>query len=148
MLLLVTDGLFRPTAASRPALVDRPWRPTSILYPAFFGGPLAGLVLGVLNGRRLALGRSARFGIAAAGVGGILARYVLTTALHEHGVAPILGSVTGAAAWGAVLAVQRRPFQEHELRDGETASLVWPGIAAAVGCGLLEAVVLGLAVGD
>jgi hypothetical protein len=46
-----------------------------------------------------------------------------------------------------VLAVQKRPFRAYELRDGEPASLVRPGLAAAIGCGVLEAVVLVLVVG-
>lgn len=146
VLLLVTDDLISPTIDSGYGVVDRPWRPTSILYPAFFGGPLAAAVLGLMNARRLALGRTVLLGVAAAGVGAVLARFVLTAALHEHGLAPILGGLTGVAVWSAVVATQRRPFQVHERRDGETASLVWPGIVAAVGGGLLEAVVLGLAV--
>jgi hypothetical protein len=117
------------------------------VYPAFFGGPLAATVLGVLNGRRLALDRTALLGIAGAGAAAIAGRLVLTAVLHPDSVGRLLGSVGGLLVWTVVLAVQKRPFRAYELRDGEPASLVRPGLAAAIGCGVLEAVVLVLVVG-
>jgi hypothetical protein len=143
----LTDDLFRPTIEARPVPAERPWRPGSIVYPAFFGGPLAATVLGVLNGRRLALDRTTTLAIAGAGGAAIAGRLVLTAALHPDSVGRLLGSVGGLLVWTVVLAVQKRPFRAYELRDGEPASLVRPGLAAAVGCGVLEAVVLVLVVG-
>lgn len=144
--LSLTGKPSSPTTGKRFATVDGPWRPTSILYPSFFGGPLAAAVLGMLNGRRLSLPRRTLVVVGLSGVACMLVRFLLTSALHEHGLTPILGSLTGAAVWVTVLVTQRRPFQEHEQQDGATGSLVRPGIAAAVGCGLLEAMLLGLAV--
>lgn len=142
----MTDDLFRPTIEAQPVPAERPWRPGSIVYPAFFGGPLAAAVLGILNGRRLALGRTALLAIAAAGAASIVGRLVLTAALHPDRVGRLLGSVAGLLVWMVVLAAQKRPFRAYELRDGEPANLVRPGLAAAIGCGLLEITVLVLVV--
>jgi hypothetical protein len=142
----LTDELFRPTIEARPAPVGRPWRPASIVYPAFFGGPLAAVVLGLLNGRRLALGRTALLGIAAAGAAGVAGRLMLTAVVHPHSVGRLLGGLAGLLVWLSVLAAQKRPFRAYELRGGEPAGLVGPGLAAVAGCGLLEVAVLVLVV--
>jgi hypothetical protein len=40
------------------------------------------------------------------------------------------------------LAFQRKPFRAYTFRDAEPASLTGPGIAAAIGGGLLEIILI------
>ena len=138
----MTDDLFRPTIEDRATVTTPPWRPQSILYPAFFGGPLAGTVLGLLNGRRLRLPTSSMLAIAVAGAAAIVARILVTPALTGQTSARLIGAVAGVLVWGVILLVQKRPFRVYEVGGGEPASLVAAGFAAAIGCGILEAVVL------
>jgi hypothetical protein len=138
----MNDDLFTPTVVRARVPKSPPWRPDSIVYPAFFGGPLAAMVLGLLNGKRLDLAARHMAVIAAAGSAAIVARFVLTAATEGDVSVRLLGSIAGALVWGTIVAVQRRPFRAFTFRDGEPARLVGPGLAAAIGCGLLEAVVL------
>jgi hypothetical protein len=140
------DDLFSPTIRDRPAPGRPPWRPESILYPAFFGGPLAAATLGVLNGRRLALPSGQLLAVAAAGLACSGARFALSAAIDGNAGVRVAGSAAGILVWVAVLALQRRPFRAYTFRGGEPANLVGPGFAAVLACGLLEAaLIVGLA---
>jgi hypothetical protein len=135
------DDLFRPTITARPAPARPPWRPQSIVYPAFFGGPLAAGVLGVLNGRRLALPSWQLFVIGAVALAGVGGRVAISAAVGLR----FAGTVSGLVVWLVLLAFQRRPFRVVLLGGAEPASLVGPGLAAAIGGSLAE-VALTLAV--
>jgi hypothetical protein len=65
--------------------------------------------------------------------------------LQSSSSARVLSALAGALAYGAVVLVQRRPYRAFTLRGGEAAGLLWPGLAAAVGGAVIEAV-LGAAV--
>jgi hypothetical protein len=136
------DELFSPTIRERPAPGRPPWRPESILYPAFFGGPLGAATLGVLNGRRLALPGLQLALIAVAGLAGFGARLAVSAAVEGNSGVRLAGAVAGSLVWLVVLAFQRRPFRTYAYRGGEPASLVWPGIAAFVTFAILEAVLI------
>ena len=136
------DELFRPTIHGRRPPGRPPWRPESIFYPAFFGGPLAAATLGVLNGRRLGLRAGPLVAIAAAGVAGLAARIVVGALVDGNSGVRFAGTVTGILVWLVVLAFQRRPFRAYTYGGADPASLVGPGFAAAIGCGLLEAVLI------
>jgi hypothetical protein len=138
----MTDDLFRPTIEDRATVTSPPWRPQSILYPAFFGGPLAGTVLGLINGRRLRLATGPLLAIAGTGAAAIVARFLVTSALDGRTSARLIGSIAGVVVWGVIMLVQKRPFRVYEIGSGEPASLVAAGFAAAIGCGILEAVAL------
>jgi hypothetical protein len=138
----VPDELFTPTIRERPVGGKAPWRPESIFYPAFFGGPLAAATLGVLNGRRLGLPVARVLTIGAAGLAAFAARIVVTGALDENSSARLTGTITGVLVWLVVLAFQRRPFRAFVYGDGEPASLTGAGFAAFLGCGLFEAIVI------
>jgi hypothetical protein len=137
----MSDDLFRPTVRERTP-GKRPWRPESIFYPAFFGGPTAAATLGVLNGRRLRLPAAHLWLIAAAGLAAFALRIVLSIWAGENSGIRLAGSVTGALTWLAVIGLERRVFRAYTFADGEPASLVGPGIAAALGLGLVEAMVI------
>jgi hypothetical protein len=132
------DDLFRPTITARPAPGRPPWRPQSIVYPAFFAGPLAAVVLGVLNGRRLALPRWQVLAIAAAGLVGLGARLAVSAMVDDSGLR-VAGVVAGLLVWLVVLWFQRRPFRAAQFGGVRPASLIGPGLAAFFGCGFLEA---------
>ncbi|WP_250006251.1 hypothetical protein [Actinoplanes sp. M2I2] len=136
------DDLFSPTIREQRAPGRPPWRPESIVYPAFFGGPLAAATLGVLNGRRLALPTSRLLLIAVAGLAGFGARVVVGAFSDGSSPVRLAGTATGLLVWLVVLALQRGPFRLAALRGHGPARLIGPGFAAAIGCGLLEAVLL------
>lgn len=136
------DELFSPTIRDRPPPGKPPWRPESIVYPAFFGGPIAGAVLGVLNGRRLALPTGQLLAVAGAGLAGFAARLAVGAFADGDSGVRLSGTVAGLLVWLAVLALQRRPFRLAVLRGVDPANLIGPGLAAAVGCGLLEAALI------
>ncbi|MFI5896279.1 hypothetical protein ACIA5D_39885 [Actinoplanes sp. NPDC051513] len=136
------DELFSPTIRERDNSARPPWRPDSIFYPAFFGGPIAAAVLGLLNARRLGLTRGTLLAIAAAGAIGFATRVVLSATIDGNSALRLLGSVTGVLVALVVAAVERRPFRAYVFRGGDPASLVGPGLLAAIGCGLLEAVLI------
>ena len=136
------DELFRPTIHERPPPGRPPWRPESILYPGFFGGPLAAATLGVLNGRKLGLRAGPLAAIAAAGVAAFAGRVVAAGLTEGNSGARLGGAVGGILVWLLVLAFQRRPFRAHVYGGGEPARMIGPGFAAAIGCGLLEAIVI------
>ena len=138
----VHDDLFRPTIEEPVATGKPPWRPESIVYPAFFGGPLAAATLGVLNGRRLGLAAGPLAGIATAGAACFGARLAVAAVIEGNSAVRLAGTVTGLLVWLLVLLLQRRPFRVHSYRGAEPASLVLPGLAAAVGLGLFEALVI------
>ena len=136
------DELFMPTIRERPVGGKAPWRPQSIFYPAFFGGPLAAATLGVLNGRRLALPAGQLLIIAAAGLAAFAARIAVTGSLADNSSARLTGTIAGVLVWLVVLAFQRRPFRAFSYADGTPAGLIGAGFAAFLGCGLFEAIVI------
>ncbi|WP_433381756.1 hypothetical protein ACQPZX_17665 [Actinoplanes sp. CA-142083] len=136
------DELFSPTIREREPSAKPPWRPDSIFYPAFFGGPLAAATLGFLNARRLALPRATLLAIVAAGVLGFGARLALSAAIDGSSALRLLGSVAGVLVALVVATLERRPFRAYVFRGGEPASLVGPGFLAAIGWGLLEAILI------
>ncbi|MBM2622777.1 hypothetical protein JIG36_45485 [Actinoplanes sp. LDG1-06] len=141
----MNDELFSPTIRDQAPPGKRPWRPESIVYPAFFGGPFAAATLGVLNGRRLALPTPQLLAIAGAGVAGFGARLVAGAFVESDSGVRLSGTVSGILVWLVVLLLQRRAFRVAMLRGVEPASLIRPGLFAAIGCGLLEgALILGL----
>lgn len=142
MLSAVSDELFTPTIKARPVPTKPPWRPESIVYPAFFGGPLAATVLGLINGRRLLLGSAQLWLIAATGLACFAGRLAAAMAWDSNSVGRLGGSIAGIAVWAVVNFLQRRPMRLFLHNDGEPASLIGPGIAAAIGCGLIEVLII------
>jgi len=136
------DDLFRPTIHQEPGTGRAPWRPDSIYYPAFFGGPLAAATLGLINGRRLRLGTGPMLAVAAAGVLCFGGRLALSAAVGGSSSLRLAGSVFGVLTALVVATVERRPYRAFTYRGGKPASLIGPGLAAVIGCGLVEAFVI------
>lgn len=136
------DELFRPTIRERAEPGRPPWRPDSIYYPAFFGGPIAAATLGLINGRRLGLARERLLAIAAAGLVCFAGRVAVSVAVEGSGALRLAGSITGVLVALVVGIFQRRPFRAFVYRGGKPAGLVRPGLLAVLGCGFLEAAVI------
>jgi hypothetical protein len=141
------DELFQPTIQERAEPGRPPWRPEMILYPAFFGGPLAGATLGVLNGRRLGLPAERLLLIASAGLIAFVSRIAIAATVAGTAPARLGGVVGGVLVWLVVVLLQRREFRTYTYRGGEPVSLFRAGVAAAVGLGFFEIVVLALVAG-
>jgi hypothetical protein len=139
---LVNDDLFTPTVTARASDLRRPWRVDSLLYPAFFGGPLAATVLGLINGRRLGLETRAIMAVAATGLVAIAGRIAVIGVFGQLTGARVVSALAGIAVWGAILVTQRSAFRGFQLTGGEPAGLLWPGLAAVVGGFLVEAILL------
>lgn len=142
------DDLLTPTITQTPASVKPPWRVDSLLYPAFFGGPLAAALLGAINAGRLGVtGRKLAL-IVTAGVAAFAAVMIAVPILQAErtGLQRITVAAGGLVVWGVTQAMLRRPFRAFSLRGGEPASLWGPGIAATIGLGFAQYVLLALVV--
>lgn len=146
----MADDLFTPTITPATYAPQRPpWRPGSLIYPAVFGGPLAVTVLALVNARRLRLPGRPTLAIAGAGLAAVVTRMVVTVALldgHMSGPGRLVGALSGAVVWAVANLTQKGRFRTYEMRGGEPASLVLPGIGAAVGLGIVEGIVIVLTV--
>ncbi|MBO4207566.1 hypothetical protein [Micromonospora echinofusca] len=140
----VPDPLLTPTITATPPVGVPPWRPQSLLVPAVLGGVLAVTVLGLVNAGRLDQSRSARLALLGTGLLALGARIAVTLLLTPSvgGPARAVGAAAGVLTWLTVRGTQSRPFRAYELRGGEPARLFWPGLAAIVGFGVVEAVLL------
>jgi hypothetical protein len=127
-----------------------PWRVSSQLYVAFLGGPLAVLLVALLNAPRLRLGGRTVALIVAVGVAGTVAG-VLAAALVPGDTAPrLVVQLAGVASYGALYLLQRSPdrihstFSPHEDPDDDYASLWRPGLAAIVAAWLVQGPLIAL----
>ncbi|MBM0225359.1 MULTISPECIES: hypothetical protein [Micromonospora] len=145
----MADDLFTPTITPAAYAEGRPpWRPGSLVYPAVFGGALAATVLALVNARRLRLPVGAVLAIVGTGLAALVARLAITVVLldgHTSGPARLVGALSGVLVWSVANLTQKGRFRTYEMRGGQAASLVLPGIAAALGLGIVEAVLIVLA---
>lgn len=141
------DDLLKPTIAEQPLSMDPPWSVDSLVYPAFFGGPLAVTYLAAVNARRLGVGERHVALILGAGVAALLAQLaVIAFVLQEvsSGAQRFSFSLAGVAVWGVAKYVQRRPFRIYLLRGGKPASLWGPGIAAVIASVLVQFILVSI----
>ncbi|MEU6073235.1 hypothetical protein [Micromonospora sp. NPDC047074] len=141
----MADDLFTPTIAPAAEARRPPWRPQSLLYPAVFGGPTAGTVLALLNGRRLGVPRREQLAVLGTGSAGLAARLVVTLAIFDDGAdrpVRLVGALAGGLVWLVAAATQKRRFRAYELSGGEPASLWLPGLGAVLVLGFAEAILV------
>jgi hypothetical protein len=141
----VNDDLFTPTVTARAGDLARPWRVDSLLYPAFFGGPLAGAALGLINGHRLRVGRGAMVTVGAVGLGAFAARAAILMVVGPYSGSQLVGTIAGVAVWGAIWATQRRAFRSFQLTGDDPARLFWPGLGVAALGVVVELFLIGAA---
>ncbi|MGC4941639.1 hypothetical protein [Kribbella sp. DT2] len=141
----MADELLRPTITANVDLSVRPWRLMSQAYVAFFGGVLAVTVIAFLNARRLGVDASRQRLIVAVGVAALVVSAVVVVFLTEDDASSGLRIATRVVAVLCCLAqlrVQRPMDRAFQLRGTDYKSLWGPGIAAVIGLGLVELVLL------
>ena len=138
------DELLRPTIGAGVDMSVRPWRLMSQTYVAFFGGVLATTVIAFLNARRLGVAPDKRRLILLAGVSGLMLAGGVIGLLDnsDAGSLRIAIRVVAVLTCMAQLRIQRPMDRAFQLRGQDYRSLWGPGIAAVIGCGLLEALLL------
>jgi hypothetical protein len=151
------DDLFQPSlrgVARKPREVgSRPWRLGSQFYVAFFGGPLAVAAIAWFNSERLGMPASTRRWIAATGVAGLIASVAAALVIETDfgGAQRLIVRIAGVVAFGLLYLLQRAPDRVyHAFNDGDEDDLydsLWgPGLAATFGLGILQAIILAVAI--
>lgn len=144
------DELLQPTlqAQTTKAGTARPWRLSSQLWVAFFGGTGAYLTIALLNGVRLRMPRRKLVLLTAAGAVALVASLGVASYLQHafpgttgRGYAR-LGSRLIAVLFYVVGRRVQTPFDRvfEVLRRGEHASLWVAGLLAVLGIGTLQSV--------
>jgi hypothetical protein len=144
-----SDDLFTPTLVdlpARPAGTPRPWRLSSQLYVAFLGGPLAAAAVAWLNGRRLGLEPARLRLVPAVGALGLGVALAVAAAAHASGSVPrIVSQVSGIACFFVLRELQRPADHRYRMaargKGDAYESLLGPGLAIAVVCGLITAAI-------
>lgn len=144
--------LLRPTLRDEPVPDPgrRPWRLSSQVYVAFFGGVIAVTVIAFLNAGRLGLQSRQRAGIAAVGVVGFAGVCVAAALMDESSALRLVTRGIALAAYGVMYLIQRsadRAYSYHSPLDAdeEYDSLWGPGIFAVIGLGFLQFALLAAA---
>jgi hypothetical protein len=144
------DELLRPTIGAGVDMSARPWRLMSQTYVAFFGGVIASTVIAFLNARRLGVPTDKRRLILLIGaVGLVLAAVVITLLADDTSTSSgirVAVRLVAVVTCLAQLRIQQPMDRAFQLRGSEYGSLWGPGIAAVIGLGLLEALLLALVV--
>ncbi|NEA32707.1 hypothetical protein [Streptomyces sp. SID13031] len=144
------DDLLRPTIGADVDLSVRPWRLMSQAYVAFFGGVIATTVIASLNARRLGVPASGRRLILLTGFAGLVLAAVAIALLTDEVTASsgtrVVIRVIAILTCLVQLRFQQPMDRAFQLRGTEYKSLWGPGLAAVIGCGLLEVVLLALVV--
>ena len=141
------DELLRPTIRSDVDLSVRPWRLMSQTYVAFFGGVIAVTVIAFFNARRLGVEAAKRRLMLLVGGLGLVAAAVVITVLTEDSTSSglrIAIRVVAVVCCLILLRIQQPMDRAFQLRGVDYGSLWGPGIAAVIGGGVLEAVLLAI----
>ncbi|GAA1517796.1 hypothetical protein [Kribbella lupini] len=141
----MADELLRPTITANVDLSVRPWRLMSQAYVAFFGGVLAVTLIAFLNARRLGVDAARQRQILAVGLVGLVVSAVVVVLLTEDDASSGLRIVTRVVAVVCCLVqlrIQQPMDRAFQLRGTGHKSLWGPGIAAVIGLGLVELVLL------
>jgi hypothetical protein len=140
------DDLLQPTLAGheRRPVLDKPWRLSSQVYVAFFGGALAVGAIGFLNATRLDMPIRARAAIVAMALvaEAVLCAIVVATDTDQVRLVSI---VAGLVAFGGAYLLQRSPdrvYHFHADADEPYESLFAPGLVACIVARLVEAALL------
>jgi hypothetical protein len=133
------DPLFQPTVRP-PEDRGRPWRLMPLGYVAFFGGITAVTVLSLMNAKRLGVTAPRRRLIGLAGVVAFALAVTGLTLLAPESARGLhaLTRAVAVVAYLVMAAVQKPQDRLHELRGGEYASPLRPGLIAVFACGIPE----------
>jgi hypothetical protein len=117
----------------------------SLVYPAFFGGPIAVTYLAAVNARRLGIGEGKAALILATGAAALIAQLLTIAFLLQgtpSGAQRFSFTLAGLLVYLVVWWVQRRPFRIFMLRGGEPANLWGAGIGAVVASVILQFILI------
>jgi hypothetical protein len=141
----MADELLRPTITANVDLSVRPWRLMSQAYVAFFGGVLAVTLIAFLNARRLGVDAARQRQILAVGVVALVVSAAVVVFLTDDEASSGLRIATRVVAVLCCLVqlrIQRPMDRAFQLRGTDYKSLWGPGIAAVIGLGIVELVLL------
>jgi len=152
------DDLFTPSlrgVVRKPRTEgSRPWRLGSQFYVAFLGGALAVAAIAWFNSERLGMRPSTRRWIPVIGIAGCIASVLaaVATGADLGGAQRLAVRVGGVATFGALYLLQRAPDRVyHAFTEGDDEVLydsLWiPGLAATIGLGIVQALLLAAALG-
>jgi hypothetical protein len=138
------DDLLQPTLVDHEGPKYRPFRLSSQVYVAFFGGALAVGGIGFLNAAMLEMPNRARVAIVALALAaeGALVAVVAAT---ETDQGRLISIVAGLAAFGGAYLLQRSPdrvYHFHTDDDEPYQSLFGPGLIACIAARIFEGVLL------
>jgi len=139
------DELLRPAIGAGVDISVRPWRLMSQTYVAFFGGVIASTIIASLNARRLGVDVAKRRLILLIGAGGLVAVIAAFSLLDGDDLTSGLRvgvRVIAILTCLAQLRLQRPMDRAFQLRGTDYRSLWVPGIAAAIGGAIAEALIL------
>ena len=140
------DDLLQPVLAGdeRGPAGYKPWRVTSQVYVAFFGGALALGAIAFLNAAMLEMSYRARVaivGLALAAEGALVA----VAAVTDIDQLRLVSTVAGLAAYGGAYLIQRsadRVYHFHADDDEPYQSLFGHGLVAVISARVFETMLL------
>jgi hypothetical protein len=146
------DDLLQPTLAGREEAQHEtpPFRLSSQVYVAFFGGALAVGAIGAFNAALLQMPRRQIAAIAAIALALEAALIVAFGLADLENQARIASSVAGLIAFGGIFLIQRsadRVYHFHTRADEPYQSLFVPGLIAVIAARIVEAALISLLAG-
>jgi hypothetical protein len=135
------DDLLQPSLADHEGTRYQPFRLSSQVYVAFFGGALAVGAIGFLNAMFLGMPNRARAAIVALALAAEAAFVAVAVATDTDQVR-ILSIVAGLVAFGGAYLIQRSPdrvYHFHATEDEPYQSLFVPGLVTCVAARIFEA---------
>jgi hypothetical protein len=139
------DDLLQPALAGHEAQPkDKPWRLTSQVYVAFFGGALAVGAIGFYNAMTLGMPVRARAAIVAMALAAEAALFAVVTVTDTDQVR-VAGIAAGLVAFGGAYLLQRSPdrvYHYHADDEEPYESLFGPGLIACIVARLVEIILI------
>jgi hypothetical protein len=148
------DDLFAPALAGKRRRVipkgERPWRLSSQLYVAFFGGALAVTAIAWLNARRLGVAGTKLRLIPLIGLAGLVATVAVVEIFgggeigsSQRILARVVALATGGVLYGLQVSADRVYHAYTEGDEDAVYDSLWrPGLAATFGLGIVQALLL------
>ena len=141
------DDLLQPTLAGREETQRKtpPFRLSSQVYVAFFGGALAVGAIGAFNAALLQMPRRQIAAIAAIALALEAALIVAFGLADLESQSRIASSVAGLLAFGGIFLIQRsadRVYHFHSRSDEPYQSLFVPGLIAVIAARIVEAALI------
>jgi hypothetical protein len=135
------DDLLQPTLAEHQGRKYQPFRLSSQVYVAFFGGALAVGTIGFINAMFLGMPVRARAAIVTLALAAEAALVAIVAGTDTDQVR-LLSIVAGLVAFGGAYLLQRSPdrvYHFHADEDEPYLSLFGPGLVTCIAARIIEA---------